>query len=77
DDWDELLPDAEFQYNNYVYAATQMSSFFLDTTHHLHMGIEPQAWPFENEAVNEFMDWMKMVQENAKAAVAKTKDNMA
>ncbi|KAG6898887.1 hypothetical protein C0993_003132, partial [Termitomyces sp. T159_Od127] len=41
------------------------------------MGFEPWAWPLENKAVNEFVDWMKVVQEEAKAALAKAKDNMA
>ncbi|KAG5722192.1 hypothetical protein E4T56_gene5334 [Termitomyces sp. T112] len=31
DDWDELLPNAKFQYNNYIHAFTQFSPFFLDT----------------------------------------------
>ncbi|KNZ71513.1 hypothetical protein J132_09411 [Termitomyces sp. J132] len=30
DDWDELLPDAEFQYNNHVHMSTQFFPFFLD-----------------------------------------------
>ncbi|KAG6875394.1 hypothetical protein C0993_009444 [Termitomyces sp. T159_Od127] len=41
------------------------------------MGFEPQAQPLENKAVNEFMDQMKVVQEEAKAALAKAKNNMA
>ncbi|KAG6883599.1 hypothetical protein C0993_005249 [Termitomyces sp. T159_Od127] len=41
------------------------------------MGFEPQAWPSENKAVNEFVDWMKVAQEEAKAALAKAKDDMA
>ncbi|KAG6883868.1 hypothetical protein C0993_003256 [Termitomyces sp. T159_Od127] len=77
DNWDELLPDAEFQYNNHIHAATQVSPFFLDTRHHPCMGFEPWAWPSENEAVNEFVDWMKVAQEEAKAALAKAKDDMA
>ena len=40
DDWDELLPDVEFQYNNHVHALTQFSSFFLDTGRHPHIGFE-------------------------------------
>ena len=31
DDWDELLPLAEFQYNNHVHSTTQQTPFMLDT----------------------------------------------
>ena len=31
DDWDELLPLAEFQYNNHVHSTTQQTLFMLDT----------------------------------------------
>ncbi|KAG6877237.1 hypothetical protein C0993_009246 [Termitomyces sp. T159_Od127] len=37
------------------------------------MGFEPQAWSSENEALNKFVDQMKMAQEEAKAALAKAK----
>ena len=40
DDWDELLPNAEVQYNNHVHALTQYSPFFLNTGCHPHMGFE-------------------------------------
>jgi hypothetical protein len=31
DDWDELLPMAEFQYNNHIHSSTQQTPFFLDS----------------------------------------------
>jgi hypothetical protein len=31
DDWDKLLPFAEFQYNNHIHSATQQVPFLLDT----------------------------------------------
>ena len=31
DDWYDLLPMVEFQYNNHVYSITQQSPFLLDT----------------------------------------------
>ncbi|GLB35245.1 putative retrotransposable element tf2 155 kda protein type 1-like [Lyophyllum shimeji] len=31
DDWDDLLPEAEFQYNNHVHSATKFTPFMLDT----------------------------------------------
>ncbi|KAG6875322.1 hypothetical protein C0993_009793, partial [Termitomyces sp. T159_Od127] len=41
------------------------------------MGFKPQARPSENKAVNKFVDWIKVAQEEAKAALAKAKDDMA
>ena len=41
DDWDELLPLAEFQYNNHVHSATQQTPFMLDSGRHPRMGFEP------------------------------------
>ncbi|KAG5718563.1 hypothetical protein E4T56_gene16530 [Termitomyces sp. T112] len=43
DDWDELLLNAKFQYNNHVHASTQFSPFFLNTGWHPYMGFKPQA----------------------------------
>jgi hypothetical protein len=31
DDWDELLPMAEFQYNNHIHSSTQQTPFLLDS----------------------------------------------
>ena len=41
DDWDNLLPFAEFQYNNHIHSATQNVLFLLDTGRVPHMGFEP------------------------------------
>jgi len=30
DDWDELLPTAEFQYNNHIHSSTQQTPFLLE-----------------------------------------------
>ena len=40
DNWDKLLPLAEFQYNNHVHSTTQQTPFMLDTGQHLGMGFE-------------------------------------
>ncbi|KAG5716191.1 hypothetical protein E4T56_gene10770 [Termitomyces sp. T112] len=77
DNWDELLPDAEFQYNNYIHSSMQMTPFFLDTGRHPCMGFEPWACPSENNSVNEFVDQMRRAQEEAKAALVKAKEDMA
>lgn len=45
DDWSELLPLAEFQYNNHMHSAMQRQPFFLETRHLPRMGFEPkQHW---------------------------------
>ena len=41
DDWEDLLPFVEFQYNNHVHSATQNVPFLLDTGRTPHMGFEP------------------------------------
>ena len=40
-DWDELLPIVEFQYNNHIHSATQNIPFLLDTGCIPRMGFEP------------------------------------
>jgi hypothetical protein len=76
DDWADLLPMAEFQYNNHIHSSTQQTPFFLDSGHHPQMGFEPQQ-PSQLESVNEFTDRMKLALEEAKAALTKAKDDMA
>ncbi|KNZ78654.1 hypothetical protein J132_10759 [Termitomyces sp. J132] len=53
----------------------QMTPFFLDTGRHPCMGFEPQAHPSENYSINKFVDRMKKVQEEVKAALLKAKDD--
>jgi hypothetical protein len=42
DDWDDLLPTGEFQYNNTVHSSTQQTPFMVDTGRHPRIGFEPQ-----------------------------------
>ncbi|GLB36661.1 putative retrotransposable element tf2 155 kda protein type 1-like [Lyophyllum shimeji] len=77
DDWDDLLPEAEFQYNNHVHSATKYTPFMLDTGRNPRMGFEPRPLNSNNETANEFFERMKLAQEEAKAALAKAKDDMA
>ena len=44
-DWEDLLPLAEFQYNNHAHSSTQQTPFMLDTGHNPHMGFEPHQRP--------------------------------
>jgi transposase InsO family protein len=74
DDWDELLPLAEFSYNNHVHSSTQQTPFMVDTGRHPRMGFEPQQPRSGVESVNEFKDRMAIGLEEAKSALAKAKD---
>ena len=67
----------EFQYNNHIHALTQFSPFFLDIGHHPHMSFKLCGHPSDNQAVNKFVNKMKVAQEEAKGALAKAKDDMA
>src|SRR5271154_2234029 len=52
-DWDELLPFAEFQYNNHIHSATRQILFLLDTGRIPCMGFEPGQLQSHLESVNE------------------------
>jgi transposase InsO family protein len=41
DDWSDLVPLAEFQYNNHIHSATQHQPFLLETGRLPRMGFEP------------------------------------
>ena len=77
DDWDELLPLAEFSYNNHIHSSTKQVPFYLDTGRLPRMGFEPNLPPSKVEAVNEFAERMKSSMDEARAALAKAKDDMA
>jgi transposase InsO family protein len=76
DDWSDLLPLAEFQYNNHIHSATQHQPFLLETGRLPRMGFEPDQPPSRTESVNEFTERMKTTLEEAKAALVKSKDDM-
>jgi transposase InsO family protein len=76
-DWHTLLLLGKFAYNNHVHSSTQHSPFFVDTGRNPQMGFEPDQRPSKLEAVNEFIDQMKSMLDKARAALAKSKDDMA
>jgi len=76
DNWYDLLPLAEFQHNNHVHSTTQQPLFLLDTRKLSHIGFEPQQNLSSLETVNEFMERIKTVIEEAKSAIRKAQDNM-
>jgi len=65
----------EFQYNNHVHSSTQNTPFMLDTGCHPHMGFKPHSRTIM-ETANEFAGRMRKSLEEAKAALAKAKDDM-
>ena len=77
DDWDDLLPFVEFQYNNHIHSATQNVPFLLDTGRIPRMGFKPEQGHSRLESVNEFKEQMEDALTEAKAALAKSKDEMA
>ena len=76
DDWDELLPLGEFQYNNHVHASMQHTPFLLDTGRMLQMGFELNVVASHVESVNDFVSRMKSMMDEARAALLKAKDDM-
>ena len=77
DNWDDLLPYAEFQYNNHVQSTTQNVPFLLDTGQIPCMGFELDQRQSKVESVNEFKTRTEAALEEAKAALVKSKDDMA
>ncbi|GLB33382.1 putative retrotransposable element tf2 155 kda protein type 1 [Lyophyllum shimeji] len=74
DDWDDLLPEAEFQYNNHVHSH-QVHAVHAGHRANPRMGFEPRPLNSNNETANEFFERMKLAQEEAKAALAKAKEH--
>jgi hypothetical protein len=78
DDWDNLLPQGKFQYNNSMHLSTQQTPFMVDTGRHPRMGFEPQQPHSTLESANEFMEHIALGIEEAKVALlTKAKDEYA
>ena len=76
DDWYDLLPMVEFQYNNHVYSITQQSPFLLDTWQLSRMDFKPQQNPSGLETVNEFTERMRTAVEEVKSVICKAQNDM-
>ena len=61
----------------FLHLATQNVPFLLNTGWIPQMGFEPGQWKSHLETVNEFKEWMEGALEEGKAALAKSKDDMA
>lgn len=75
DNWDKLLPLAEFQYNH-VYSSTQQTPFLLDSGRVPQMGFELHQTASKVKSVNKFIDQIKGVLKEACSALLKSKDDM-
>jgi hypothetical protein len=75
DDWYQLLPLAEFAYNNSVTTATNLSPFYTNYR------FNPRTqWPrtdeVKNPASTAYAHWMKSIHEKARHTLQHTKDVM-
>jgi hypothetical protein len=75
DNWSEMLPMAEYAYNNSVTSATAMSPFYANYGYH------PRTnWQTEAEARNgwsqNYVNWISSVHELCKENLQKTRDRM-
>ena len=69
-DWDKLLPSAEFAAANHVHSSTQVTPFVTDTGWNPRMGFEPLA-DIADKDVAAFRDCMQTSLEEAQAALSK------
>jgi hypothetical protein len=74
DDWDELLPAAEFTYKNHIHSLMQQVLFMMNTGCLPQMGFEPNGMHSANESVNKFRDQIAAKVSEAKAMLIKAKD---
>lgn len=75
-DWDDLLPSAEFAYANHIHASTQMTPFMADLGRNPRMGFEPNVDADDNDAAS-FRARMEELLTEAKAALTKAKEDYA
>jgi len=74
-DWPEWIAYAEFAYNNKIHTATHISPFFANYGMNPRIGIEP--WRAgKSELAKEFAERMKLIHEEAQAALSKAHDDM-
>ena len=75
-DWDELLPSAEFVAANHVHLSTQVTPFVTNTGWNLCMGFEPLVDIADDDVVA-FWDHMQTSLEEAQAALSKAQAEYA
>lgn len=81
DDWEELLPLAEFAINNHESSTTQMTPFFADTGTHPRMGFEStdskSIKPIESKAAIAYARRMEEITDFCKAQIITTRSTQA
>src|ERR1700675_2488626 len=77
DNWDTLLPLAEFAHNNQLHSSTQQVPFMTNSGQLPRMGFEPQQPQTGPEPADEFATRMSDGLEEAKAALVKAKEEYA
>jgi hypothetical protein len=79
DDWSDLLPLAEFAYNNAQHASTGMSPFFANYAYNPRATLQVTTTLHSNPRAEEFIDRLKathdLLRRNLKEAQSKYKDN--
>ena len=73
--WPDWLETAEFAYNNKIHAATKNLPFKVNYGQDPRMGFEGRR-KGKYEAVGKFIEKMKRIQEEAKAALKKAQEEM-
>jgi hypothetical protein len=76
DDWAEWLPLAEFTYNNRIHSSTRRTPFEVDSGQHPRIGVEPHRTT-KVEAVEEFIDRIGKIREEAQSALRQAAEDMA
>ena len=73
--WLEWLAIAKFSYNNKIQKSIKISPFYANYVFNSQMGFEPQ-WDVKVQAMDEFVNELKKIQEEAEAALCKACDDM-
>jgi hypothetical protein len=73
DDWVDLLPMAEFAYNNSVTSATGLSPFYANYGYYP-IASNPTATAAHNPASKAYAYWMHTVHKSAKIALGKAQE---
>ena len=75
-DWNELIPSAEFTAANHVHSSTQVTPFVADTGRNPHMGFKPLV-DIADEDAAAFQDRMQTSLEEAREALSKAQAEYA
>jgi hypothetical protein len=75
-DWVELLPLAEFAYNNSTTSAHGMTPFYANYGYHPSSGTTPTETNILSASSAAYGHWMKAVGENCKKELEKSRERM-